>query len=768
MGINFGLISSKEFEEVCKDVLEKRLGTPLRFYGLGADGGRDITSEDGSNSVIVQCKHYVKSSPEALYRSLEKGLNQAINLHPLKYYLCISSELTPPQIKKIQALYKDIIPDDSFIIDGSRLGDWLSLPEYGDIVRKHLPLFIANQNVLAAFLTQDISEDTESLLTEIAGEGDVYVKNEWFPKALELLASKRMLLLTGDPGIGKTTLSKMLIMEFLRQKPNAKLIYASDGNIRSMKKAMNPSGSQIELFFLDDFVGKFVMDLGANQISEITSFIENISQHQNRYIIINSRITVLNKTQNAFASLEKKLEKTGCCLLEINSLSMRSKAKIFVNHIIKGNVDQERIDSLLADNRYFDVVNHPNYNPRLIEFVTNKKHYESREAKDYYKFIMEILDKPSVIWQTEYEALTDYERLLLIALGSFPDCRAPDSVLKECAARMSIVCPNKQGQTPDSFEVALAHLSGSFIKRTATRSAVINQFANPAVEQLIAQNTSLNFTQTELYKSVVWRDQLFRIFKDYPKTQLFKEDYESGKLFGLDTGEVRDSVLHLLYFSQYRGGDIYNLATVLKELPLWHLNDKPPYTNQTYRNLLIRIKNNVDIWQRLIGWIGDNPDYASPILAKYVMILDNDESSEFLSSDWDSSFDVDDLNDLYIDVLDAIIKQSDFDDEIEEGIADGHSEDSIIESILDEIDYKIRQTPFIQSWENHYGEYFDPCDYTSNNSKLRNRIITTIQEKRENSFDETIKLETEEYVTSWKAERDFVIRLFSQLRSENL
>lgn len=39
---NFMNIDEIEFEELCKQILEKKLGKTFRIFGRGADGGIDI------------------------------------------------------------------------------------------------------------------------------------------------------------------------------------------------------------------------------------------------------------------------------------------------------------------------------------------------------------------------------------------------------------------------------------------------------------------------------------------------------------------------------------------------------------------------------------------------------------------------------------------------------------------------------------------------------------------------------------------------------
>ena len=62
--LNYANLNDTEFEFLCKDIMSKRLNTPLRNFAPGKDGGIDLCNED--KSIIVQVKHYVESSVDAL------------------------------------------------------------------------------------------------------------------------------------------------------------------------------------------------------------------------------------------------------------------------------------------------------------------------------------------------------------------------------------------------------------------------------------------------------------------------------------------------------------------------------------------------------------------------------------------------------------------------------------------------------------------------------------------------------------------------------
>ena len=65
---DFKTLSSNDFENCVRDLLQSELGIRLETFKSGRDGGIDLRySEDQHHTLIVQCKHYAESGYDALY-----------------------------------------------------------------------------------------------------------------------------------------------------------------------------------------------------------------------------------------------------------------------------------------------------------------------------------------------------------------------------------------------------------------------------------------------------------------------------------------------------------------------------------------------------------------------------------------------------------------------------------------------------------------------------------------------------------------------------
>ena len=140
--LNYGNLNDVEFEYLCKDIMSKKLGVDLRRFAAGRDGGIDLVDDVNSKNIVVQVKHYVKSSARVLINNLKKEVKkiEAMKPKPKEYYVCCSKELSSENINEIYALFSDYMVSDRNIITLIEIDEFLTADENTDILKKHYKL----------------------------------------------------------------------------------------------------------------------------------------------------------------------------------------------------------------------------------------------------------------------------------------------------------------------------------------------------------------------------------------------------------------------------------------------------------------------------------------------------------------------------------------------------------------------------------------------------------------------------------------------------
>lgn len=208
---SFAGISGYEFERVVGDLLQARDGG-MRFQAspLGPDGGIDLRAVGaGSTVTIAQCKHYLGSGAQKLLRTLRRDeLPKVQALAPARYVLATSVELSPAVKDTIVAMFAPFCHGPQDVLGARDLSALLD--EFPEVADRHIKLWLTSEPVLRRVLHAGIFEDTALELDAIQRRLALYVPNQSLPRARRILEEHHACVITGIPGIGKTTLARML------------------------------------------------------------------------------------------------------------------------------------------------------------------------------------------------------------------------------------------------------------------------------------------------------------------------------------------------------------------------------------------------------------------------------------------------------------------------------------------------------------------------------------------------------------------------------
>ncbi|MEL6606846.1 MAG: restriction endonuclease, partial [Bacteroidota bacterium] len=211
--INFDfhrVLSPPEFENFCRDLLEIREpGIKFTTYTLGRDGGIDIKATNTEKKIIVQCKLYKPANYRVMRSKLKKEAAKCKELTPARYIFCTNIELTPEQAYDIKALFGGYIKNEEDIIDGCKLNKYLGQERYKGLLKSYLKLLVADPRlvdlVLEKIIHQKYYHQTASFLRAIAVKHDLILRTAQIPHLIEQLEKNKVIILTGNPGVGKTT-----------------------------------------------------------------------------------------------------------------------------------------------------------------------------------------------------------------------------------------------------------------------------------------------------------------------------------------------------------------------------------------------------------------------------------------------------------------------------------------------------------------------------------------------------------------------------------
>lgn len=478
MEYDFKALSDYDFEQLVCDLLSAQQGQQVESFRQGRDQGIDLryTTVNGGKAV-VQCKHYVKTPFSGLCTAMKKERKKIERLAPERYVLVTSQFLTPLEKDKLLTILTPFCKSTEDILGGNELNSLLR--QYPQVERTHYKLWLTSSAVLEKLLHSEIYQQSAMLQEEIQNKLQLYVQSKAaYDKAREMLTKLNCCIISGIPGIGKTTLAEILSIYYLDQ--GYQLIKVRS-DIQEALKAYCPEQKQV--FIYDDFLGSTGLKIkeNKNEGKDLLTFLDFISKKKGKKFILTTREYILNQAcQNSedFARANFDYKK---CIISLEDYTRSDRARILYNHLFFYEASREAVQDLLVDNRVIRIVDHPNYSPRLIETVI--KLWQLDAGGSFYHFFTNMLDHPNKLWEHAFcRKISPAAKDLLLLLCPATSMVALSTLETRYASYHQHKCrmQNQSSDTTD-FKDALKETDGTFIKI----SGIYVDYHNPSVRDFI-------------------------------------------------------------------------------------------------------------------------------------------------------------------------------------------------------------------------------------------------------------------------------------------
>jgi hypothetical protein len=370
---------------------------------------------------MIQCKHY----PAGAFSTLKSAVTREAaklsspDVPPTNTYRLVTSHgLTPGNKTTLATILSPRVTCDNEIFGCDDLEGILDA--HAEIERRHIKLWLASSAQLAAYLSSGVHTRSRVLAAEIDQALPRYVQGKAFFEAKQRLIDEHVCIIAGEPGIGKTTLAHMLVADAIARDYEPIDIGAS---VDEAWDVFDPSTPQA--FLYDDFLGRTVLgELEKNEESRLLSLMRAVAKSGNSLFILTTREYILHKAVQLREALAHGGLDQRKFVLELPSYSRLDRARILYNHVWHSqHISSGAKQVLASDRKYLKIVDHKNFNPRLIEYVTGFQtgHLPPDGDGDaWFDFAVTALDHPAEIWRTAFEqGLGDAERALLLVATTF-------------------------------------------------------------------------------------------------------------------------------------------------------------------------------------------------------------------------------------------------------------------------------------------------------------------------------------------------------------
>lgn len=495
---DFKSLSPSDFEDLCKDLLEIHLEKKLQVFTTGRDGGIDLRyspamdekfrNHSGSRDVIVQCKHYAGSRFDKLKVAVKREIPKLNKLNPARYVLATSVSLTPQNVDELVSMLSPYCLSSHDILGMNQLNALLR--NHPDIERNHPKLWVTSEGVLQTILNAGVRLQGAFTEDTIRHRMNLYVYTERYRIAANHLEENRVTVLTGAPGVGKTTLSEMLLLSHLAE--GWELVRIQQ-NVSEGLNIYSKSPEKKQIFYYDDFLGQISVGekLAKNEDDVLLQLIHEVRKNRYRRFILTTREYILAQVKTQHEKLGRSNIDFFKLVVECKNYSDIEKTRMLVNHLYFNEIPKSYIAALSESVGYSKIIRHRNYNPRLIESMTGEFVKKSFSESEYLTEFLSLLDNPDELWKHPFENhLCEASRCLILVLATCGRVFLADlssAFEKTYRARCDLF--NQQFQ-PNAFQQAMQEIEGDFVQVECVRELKIVDFSNPSLLDFASRRLS--------------------------------------------------------------------------------------------------------------------------------------------------------------------------------------------------------------------------------------------------------------------------------------
>lgn len=508
---DFRALSPEDFVRLCSDLIHAELGGRLESFTTGPDSGIDFRLALSNGLVIGQCKHYADSPFRTL---LAKVRNQELprvrRLSPDRYILTTSLGLTPRNKRQLFDLLQPHCISPADIYGKDDLNHLLR--KHPDVEEQHYKLWLTSAATLRRVLDEDLLADSASHLDEVRRRLSRYVQNASLHRANEILEEHHVCIISGIPAIGKTTLAEVLIAQLVDKHDFT--FYRINSRLEEIRRIKDKSKRQV--FYFDDFLGRTELaPLERNEDRHLVDLMRQVGDTDGWRLVMTTREYIMNAAKSRYEAIHQLPAGFARCIIDLADHTRSVRARILYNHIYFSSLPKSHKVALLENQAYLEVVDHRNYSPRTVEFMTDYNYVRHQSPEEYVSSFLGSLDDPRSTWEHPFlHQIGASGQRLVLTVATLPR-GVHEEDARECFQKLGDYRRAKYGLVLEAgeWDEALRTLDGTFVATHKAGPHVVLKLHNPSVEDFVKDHLRRSPSDLDdLLASAVFFEQYVNIW----------------------------------------------------------------------------------------------------------------------------------------------------------------------------------------------------------------------------------------------------------------
>jgi len=471
-------LSPLDFERLCADLLGAEFGTRFETFAAGRDGGIDLRCHTDDGLVIGQAKHYQDRA--ALIRAMRTEKDKLAQIEPARYLLVTSCALTPANKDTLLEILAPYCRSSADIYGRDELD--AALARHPAVLRRHFKLWLQDATQLSSILHNRLHQLSRARQAELADDLQTFVVPPMAATLLDRLARQHICVITGDAGVGKTTLCGYLALQLAAHDGYEVHVLRDTAAVGQAWDLLQPG--QKQCFVLDDVFGATFLDTRQALALEhdLLSLLKQARRGDGRLkLMIASRGYVLQQGTARLPKLAQWLQAE----LHIDTIDhtrtpLRFKAEVLVNLLHYCGLGAAHKRAIADPRGYGRIISHAHFNPRLLKRLLD----DGRQlpAADFSAWLHAQLDDPAHYWEQTFDRLSPEAQCLLYTLG------LSVAAMAACDIKVLYAALYRQMHgslpPPSALELAQKELEPAMVRAHPADAHEWLQFANPSIADL--------------------------------------------------------------------------------------------------------------------------------------------------------------------------------------------------------------------------------------------------------------------------------------------
>ena len=304
----------------------------------------------------------------------------------------------------------------------------------------------------------------------------VYVPNQSYPHASEIIEDKHVCIISGIPGIGKTTLAQVLSVTYANSGYEVFQISEDADEINAVW-----DDRVAQFFYYDDFLGQTTLDdkLHKNEDSRLLRILRRANRSKNKRMILTTREYILEQARQRYERIGAEDFSPLTAILSLSDYTDVIRAEILYNHIYFSGLAEDDKALFAEPTTYQRIIKNLKFNPRLIDYSIRASVARGDRGSAVTQEIFDNLANPRRIW--EHIVLHQLDPLsvdILVTLFSLHEGQLLDNL---AIAVKAYLAQTGSQYSDREFKRSLKILDSTMVKITSHPPETRIEYHNPSI-----------------------------------------------------------------------------------------------------------------------------------------------------------------------------------------------------------------------------------------------------------------------------------------------